>query len=121
MLRALLALLLLANLLFFGWAGGWLAPAFPAPGAADREPGRVAAQVAPERVTVLAPAAASAALAAAARKALCPPAGVPGAASAAQPAMPDRPATPTVPAVPAVPALPSANQAAALNPCEPGP
>ena len=113
MLRALLALLLLANLLFFGWAGGWLAPAFPAPGTGDREPGRVAAQVAPERVTVLAPAAASAALAAAARRAHCPPgrqaAEVPGAASAA------------LSGLPVSPAMPSASQAAGVNPCEPSP
>lgn len=113
MLRTLLALVLLANLLFFGWAGGWLAPTFPAPGAGEREPGRLAAQVAPERVTVLAPAAASAALAAAARKANCPPGGlsaeVPGAASAAQSGLP------------MLPWLPSASQAAGLNPCEPSP
>ena len=64
MLRALLALLLLANLVFFGWAQGWFAPAWPAPRAGEHEPARLAAQVAPERVVVLAPAAASAALAA---------------------------------------------------------
>ena len=64
MLRALLAVLLLANLVFFGWARGWFAPAWPAPRAGEREPARLAAQVAPERVTVLAPAAASAAVAA---------------------------------------------------------
>ena len=62
MLRALLAALLLANLVFFGWARGWFVPAWPAPGAGEREPARLAAQVAPERVTVLAPAAASAGL-----------------------------------------------------------
>ena len=110
MLRALLALLLLANLLFFGWAGGWLAPAFPAPGAGDREPGRLAAQVAPERVTVLAPAAASAALAAAARKANCPPDGLPPEVSVAASAAPS-----------GLPVMSSASQAAGLNPCEPGP
>ncbi len=107
MLRALLALLLLANLLFFGWVNAWFAPAFPAPGAGEREPARLATQVAPERVTVLAPAAASAALAAAERRAKCPPVASPpdvaGVASAASAA------------------LPSASQAAGLNPCEPGP
>jgi len=107
MLRALLALLLLANLLYFGWAKAWFAPALPAPGAGEREPGRLAAQVAPERVTVLSPAAASAALAAAERKANCPPGGpppdMPGAASAA------------------LPGLPPASGAAGVNPCEPGP
>lgn len=107
MLRALLAALLLANLVFFGWARGWFVPAWPAPGAGDREPARLAAQVAPERVTVLAPAAASAALAAAERRAKCPPVAAPpdvrGVASAASGA------------------LSSASQAAGLNPCEPGP
>lgn len=107
MLRALLAVLLTANLLFLGWSRGWFAPAWPAPGASDREPARLAAQVAPERVTVLAPAAASAALAAAERSARCPPIAsppdVPGGASAA------------------LAALASASQAAGLNPCEPGP
>jgi len=107
MLRALLAALLLANLLFLGWARGWFAPAFPAPGASEREPARLAAQVAPERITVLAPAAASAALAAAERRARCPPLAVPadppGGASAASAARA------------------SASQAAGLNPCEPGP
>jgi hypothetical protein len=107
MLRALLALLLLANLLFFGWANAWFGPAFPAPGAGQREPARLAAQVAPERVTVLAPEAASAALAATERRAKCPPVALPpdvaGVASAASAA------------------LASASQAAGLNPCEPGP
>lgn len=110
MLRALLAALLLANLLFLGWTRGWFAPAWPTPGDSEREPARLAAQVAPERVTVLAPAAASAALAAAERKAKCAsvasPPDVPGGASAAAAAL-------VAPA--------SASQAAGLNPCEPGP
>ncbi len=104
MLRALLAALLLANLLFFGWARGWFAPAWPAPGASEREPNRLAAQVAPERVIVLAPAAASAALLAAKSQPLCPPG---HAASAAA-------ETASAP-------LPGASQAAELKPCEPGP
>ena len=107
MLRALLALLLLANLLFFGWANAWFGPAFPAPGSGQREPARLAAQVAPERVTVLAPAAASAALAAAERRARCPPVALP-------PDVSDVTAS-------AAAARPSASQAAALNLCEPGP
>ena len=103
MLRVLLAALLLANLLFLGWSRGWFAPAWPAPGAGDRDPARLAAQVAPERVTVLAPAAASAALAAAERRAKCPPAAAPA----------------DVPGV-ALTASASASQAAGLNPCDPG-
>ena len=114
MLRLLLAALLLANLLFFGWAKAWFAPALPAPGAGDREPARLAAQVAPERVTVLSPAAASAALVAADKPAQCPPG---DSASGPQSA-----ASATSVAWAALPALSSASQAGAgVNPCEPRP
>lgn len=65
MLRAAVALLLLANVLFFVWAGGWAAPWLVPPRAGEHEPERVAAQIHPERVTVLAPRAASAAVTAA--------------------------------------------------------
>ena len=67
MLRLLLALLLTANVLFLGWALGWLEPLLPPPGAGDREPGRSASQVRPEAVVVLEPAAAAAATVAARR------------------------------------------------------
>ncbi len=53
--------LLLANLLFFGWTRGWLAPALP-PAQGEREPQRLQAQLRPQAVTVLSPPAASAAL-----------------------------------------------------------
>jgi hypothetical protein len=88
MLRALLGLLLLANLVFFGWARGWFAPAWPAPGAAEREPARLAAQVAPERISLLAPAAASAALLATKRDMACLPLGAAEGAQAAASAPP---------------------------------
>ncbi len=65
MLRAVVLVLLLANLLFFGWARGWLAPALPPPHSGEREPERLAAQVNPERVLVLPAKAASAAISAA--------------------------------------------------------
>ena len=69
-MRTLLVLLLLANGAFFAWAQGWLAPAVPAPRHTEREPQRLAAQVRPESVVVLAPQAASAALQAAHNTAL---------------------------------------------------
>jgi hypothetical protein len=61
MLRALVLALLLANGAFYGWSRGWFAPAWPAPRLGEREPARVAAQVNPERVTVLPPRAAGSA------------------------------------------------------------
>ncbi|MDE2276842.1 MAG: hypothetical protein KGK09_11145, partial [Burkholderiales bacterium] len=64
MLRALAAIVVLANLLFFGWAQGWFAPGLPAPRQAEREPERLLAQVHAEAVTVLPPPAASAAVSA---------------------------------------------------------
>lgn len=70
MLRAAAAALILANLLFFAWTSGWLAPALQAPRHGEREPERLAAQVRPEAVLVLPPKAASAALTAARAAAL---------------------------------------------------
>jgi len=64
-LRALLALLLLANGLFLAWTQGWLAPTLPPPHAGEREPQRLAAQINPEQVRVLTPQAASDAIRAA--------------------------------------------------------
>lgn len=84
MLRALVAVLVLANALFFGWARGWFAPAWPAPRHAESEPERLAAQVRPEALTVVAAPAASAAVAAArAAAAVCLEAGPFAAAGAA--------------------------------------
>jgi hypothetical protein len=70
MLRAVAALLMLGNLLFFGWTHAWFAPHWLPPRHAEREPERLAAQVRPEAVTVLPPRAASAALSAARAAAL---------------------------------------------------
>jgi hypothetical protein len=56
MLRALLLLLVVANVLFFAWTRGALAPAWPPPGYGDREPERLAAQVRPDSVVVVRPA-----------------------------------------------------------------
>lgn len=65
MLRALVVALLAANLLFFAWTRGALAPLLPPPSHGEREPERLAQQVRPETIRFFAtPAAASAALAA---------------------------------------------------------
>lgn len=65
MLRTVVALLLLANLAFFAWVRGGLAPGFPPPRHGEHEPERITAQLSPEAVRVLAPGAASAAVVAA--------------------------------------------------------
>lgn len=65
MLRLLVLALLLANAAFLAWSQGWLAPVLQPPHHGEREPERLAAQVRPETVVVLPPAAASAALSAA--------------------------------------------------------
>ncbi len=64
-MRGLVAALLLANLLFFAWARGWLAPTWQAPRHGEREPERVAAQVRPDSITVVSANAANAVVAAA--------------------------------------------------------
>lgn len=56
MLRALVLVLLLANAGFWAWRQGWLAPLHALIGAApegEREPGRLALQVHPERVQLV--------------------------------------------------------------------
>ncbi len=60
MLRALLLLLVLANVGIFAWSRGWLEPMWVSPDHADREPARLSRQVRPEAVRVL-PAASEAA------------------------------------------------------------
>jgi hypothetical protein len=65
MLRTLLVLLLGCNVLVFAWARGWLEPMFIAPAHVEREPARLAGQVNPDAVRLLAPTAASAAVGAA--------------------------------------------------------
>lgn len=65
MLRTLVATLLLANLLFFAWARGWVAAVAPPPSHGEREPERLQLQVRPELVKLYTgPKAASAAAAA---------------------------------------------------------
>ena len=59
MLRALIALLLVANLAFFAWTQGWLDSVVGARSIGDREPERMARQVRPEAIRILPPEAAS--------------------------------------------------------------
>jgi hypothetical protein len=64
MLRALVALLLFANLAFFAWTQGWLDGIVGVRADGDREPERLASQVHPENVVVLAATTSAAAAAA---------------------------------------------------------
>jgi hypothetical protein len=66
MLRAIVLLLVAANLLFFSWTQGWLDSLTGLRPHPEREPERLSRQVHPERITLLPPGAASAAAAAAA-------------------------------------------------------
>ena len=61
MLRALVALLVLLNGVYFAWSHDVFGLAWPGPSQRDREPGRLAAQVRPEWIRVVSPQAASAA------------------------------------------------------------
>lgn len=60
MLRALLALLLILNGLFFSWTQGWLDGVVGIKASGDREPERLARQQNPERIELLSPSAAKA-------------------------------------------------------------
>ena len=59
MLRAVVVLLLLANLGFYAWTEGWLDAVVGARAIGDREPERLNRQVKPESVRILPPSAAS--------------------------------------------------------------
>mgnify|MGYP001268544172 CR=1 FL=1 len=65
MLRLLVLLLVLANAGFYAWTQGWLDSVVGVRAQAEREPERLARQVRPETVRILAPQAASAVAAAA--------------------------------------------------------
>jgi len=93
MLRAIVFVLLLANLGFYAWREGWLAPLHGVIGArpdGDREPERLAAQIRPEAVRLI-PAEAASTAATPAR----PPAAPPGAASAPESGAASAAAAPT--------------------------
>lgn len=94
MLRAVLIGLLLANVLFFGWARGWFGAAWPPPGDSQREPERMASQLRPERFVLLGPDAARARAAPAPAPATAPASGASaGAGIAAVAAVVDAEAT----------------------------
>jgi hypothetical protein len=61
MLRALIVLLLLANLAFFAWTQGWLDGVVGVRGRGDHEPERFLRQVRPETIRILPPDAAASA------------------------------------------------------------
>ena len=61
MLRALVAALLLANVVFYAWSQGWLDGVVGARSIGDREPERLSRQVRPDIVRILPPEPASAA------------------------------------------------------------
>jgi hypothetical protein len=75
MLRWLVALLLLANVVFFAWSQGWLDSVVGVRAAGDREPERLAQQVRPDIVRVLTPQAVAAAASAAESRLACLEAG----------------------------------------------
>ena len=102
MLRALVALLLLANIGFFAWTQGSLDGVVGVRAAGDREPERLARQVRPETVKILPPIAASAATSAATS----------AAASAAAAAAAEPPPTACLEAGPFAPAQIAAAEAA---------
>lgn len=53
MLRALVLLLIAANLAFFAWNQGWLGPMLKPPMSSEREPERMGQQIHPEAVRLL--------------------------------------------------------------------
>ena len=65
-LRALVLLLILANLGFFAWSQGWLDAVVGVRARGDREPERLTRQFQPQSVRILAPGAAAAAMSASA-------------------------------------------------------
>lgn len=74
-MRALVGLLLLANLLFFAWSQGWLDEVSGLRASGDREPERLSRQVRPESLRVLTPQAVAAAASAAEGQLVCLQAG----------------------------------------------
>jgi hypothetical protein len=75
MLRALVLVLLLANLGFYAWTQGWLDTLVGLRADGDREPERLARQVRPETIRVLTPQAVAAAASAAESRLQCLEAG----------------------------------------------
>lgn len=75
MLRGIVAVLLLANIVFYAWSQGWLDEVTGLRSRGDREPERLARQVHPERLRILTPQAVAAAASAAEARLACLEAG----------------------------------------------
>lgn len=88
MMRALVLLLVLANLAFFAWTQGWLDEVTGIRAHGDREPERLGRQVQPELVQILSPQAARGTPPPPAQAAPATPATVPTPAAAPSPAAP---------------------------------
>ena len=102
MLRLLVLLLLIGNLLFWSWTRGWLDGVVGTGPEADREPQRMAAQVRPESLRLLGPAAASAAATAAAASAAADAASAAASDAASSPASAGAGSLPVPASAPAV-------------------
>ncbi len=113
MLRWVVGLLVLANLLFWAWSGGRLDALVGMPADGDREPERIAQQIEPQAIRLLADAEVAPAGKAASRPAsAAPAASVAAAASASRPAA----ASAVAPAVRASAALPAVAASAVSRP-----
>jgi hypothetical protein len=115
MLRALVVILMLANLAFHGWTQGWLTEVLGLSPDGDREPQRLAAQVDPAALRVLPPRTASVTGAVPATPVPSPTLQIP-APEASEPPGPAS-AADTAAAPPALP-LPACFEAGPFNPAE---
>jgi hypothetical protein len=109
-MKVLLSVLLVANVLLYGWFHGWLGPW----GGDGREPGRLDRQVQADRVTVLGPASAQPGAGSSEGPATAPPTGAGATATTAPPSPPGATAAATAaaPGAPDPGSVPPADPAA---------
>lgn len=110
MLRALVVLLMLVNLTFYGWTQGWLTGVLGISPEGDREPQRLSAQIDPVALRVLPPSAAS--------QPAAPVAQIPAPEVSEAPASTSAAATSAPEGTAAVPAAPVCLEAGPFNPAE---